>query len=173
MQCSCVQKGRIPFYSIGAVSDYTFAPYKVVWREVAQRLDAAVAEQAAVPGIGLRPTVPDHTLILIPCQEKTEAHFICATLNSSPSRFIVQNYIVLHPDPHILERVRIPRFDAKNAVHQRLAELSNQAHRSTATGDSTHLLELEQEIDEVVSKLWELTKEEITDIQSSLMEREQ
>ncbi|MBI2939992.1 MAG: N-6 DNA methylase, partial [Chloroflexi bacterium] len=161
-----------PFYSMFNISGYTFAPYKVVWREVAHRLDAAVAEQ----GIGAdgmpRCIVPDHTLILIPCQEQAEAHFVCATLNSAPSRFVVQNYIVLHPDPHIMQRVRIPRFDAGNPVHQQLAALSQEAHEATGRGDSARVAAIEAEIDELAARVWGLTREELKEIQESLAELE-
>jgi type I restriction-modification system DNA methylase subunit len=158
------------FYSIFAVGDYTFAPYKVVWREVASRLDAAVAQQYEVPGSGMKCSVPDHTIILIPCREAPEAHFVCATLNSTPSRFLVQNYIVLHPDPHILQRVRVPRFDAKNAVHAQLATLSQQAHAATAAGEADKVQQIEQEIDRQAARLWGLTDEELKEIQESLKE---
>jgi hypothetical protein len=36
---------------------------------------------------------------------------------------------------HILEHIRIPRFDPNNPVHLRLAELSEQAHEAAKVGD--------------------------------------
>ena len=55
--------GAIPFYSIGAVNDYTFASYKVVWREQASCLTAAVVSASES-----KATVPDHKLMLVACQ---------------------------------------------------------------------------------------------------------
>ncbi len=159
-----------PFYTMRNVAKYTFAPYKVVWREVAHQLDASVSEQAAVPSIGPRCVVPDHTLILIPCQEAAEAHFVCAALNSSPSRFVVQNYIVLHPDPHILQRVRVPRFNSSDPVHCQLAALSQQAHAAAAAGDTAAVQAIEAEIDRLAAQLWGLTEAELREIQESLAE---
>jgi hypothetical protein len=70
------------------------------------------------------PSVPqEHTLILIDCACKEQAHYLCAALNSSPARLGVQAYIVLHPDPHILEHIRIPRFDPKKRVHSSFSEV--------------------------------------------------
>ena len=161
---SALERGE-PFYFYGAVGTYTFAPWKVVWREVAHTLDAAVA-----PPFDDKPTVPDHTLILIDCASNEEAHYLCAALNSSPVRLGVQAYIVLHPDPHILEHIRIPRFDPNNPVHLRLAELSKQAHEAAKAGDETRLREIEAEIDRQAAKLWGLSDDELRDIQQSLAE---
>jgi hypothetical protein len=160
-----MMKAGKPFYSMSEIGDYTFAPWKVVWREVAHTLDAAVA-----PPFDDKPAVPDHTLILIDCACKEEAHYLCAALNSSPARLGVQAYIVLHPDPHILEHIRIPRFDPKNPVHLRLAELSMQAHEAARIGDEMRLREIEAEIDRWAAKLWNLTDDELRDIQQSLAE---
>lgn len=161
-----------PIYSIFNVGDYTFAPYKVVWREVSHQLDAAVAEQNTVIGSLSKCAVPDHTLIMIPCERLAEAHFICAILNSAPSRFVVRNYIVLHPDPHILERVCVPQFDGKDTTHRRLAKLSQQAHQATADGDTERVQEIETEIDEMAAQVWGLTDRELKEIQESLAELE-
>jgi hypothetical protein len=153
-----------PFYAM-MPRPGSFAPWKVVWREVAHTLDAAVA-----PPFDSKPTVPDHTLILIDCASNEEAHYLCAALNSSPVRLGVQAYIVLHPDPHILEHIRIPRFDPNNPVHLRLAELSMQAHEAAKIGDETRLREIEAEIDRWAAKLWGLSDDELLEIQQSLRE---
>ncbi len=159
---------KLPFYSMGAVGDYTFAPYKVVWREVSHKLDAAVAEYAAVPNETLRSAIPDHTLIYVPCQDVREAHFICAVLNSTPSRFVVQNCIVLHPDPHIMQKVRIPPFGANNAIHTQLANLSLLAHKAAANNDGDQVQNFESNIDRLAAQLWGLSIAELTEIQESL-----
>jgi hypothetical protein len=153
------------FYGLMDIDRYTFAPYKVVWREVSHTLDAAVAEQ-----IDNKSVVPDHTLILVACTTREEAHYLCAVLNSSPARFAVQNYIVLHPDPHVLERVGIPQFDFANAIHLRLAHLSKEAHELVAKEDFRCLENVEEEIDRWAARLWGLSERELRDIQRSLQE---
>ncbi len=153
-----------PFYAMMPMPG-SFAPWKVVWREVAHTLDAAVAS----PLEG-KPAVPAHTLVLIGCKSKEEAHYLCAALNSAPARLGVQAYIVLHPDPHILEHIRIPRYDPKDPVHRRLAELSVEAHRAAKAGDRKRLERIEAEIDRAAARLWGLTREELAEIQRSLAE---
>jgi hypothetical protein len=71
---------------------------------------------------------------------------------------------------NILEHIRIPRFDPKNPVHCRLAELSMQAHEAARIGDEMGLREIEAEIDLWAAKLWNLTDDELRDIQQSLAE---
>ncbi len=156
-----------PFYSMFDVGEYTFAPWKVVWREVACTLNAAVA-----PPFDDKPTVADHTLILVDCTTRKEAHYLCAVLNSSPARLVVQAYIVLHPDPHILQHIRIPRYDPSDPVHQRLAELSQGAHEAARAQDEKRLRQIEAEIDRQAAQLWGLTDSELHEIQQSLRELE-
>lgn len=154
-----------PFYTMRNVADYTFAPYKVVWREVANEVDAAVTEEQDG-----KASMPDHTLVLTQCIDKEEAHYVCSMLNSSVFRFASKSYIVLHPDPHILTNIRIPKFDPTDRVNKELADLSKQAHRITVEGDQGMVISIENHIDELAAELWGLTKQELKEIQQSLAE---
>ena len=162
-----LKKGA-PFYTMFAVGTYTFAPWKVVWRYVASDFIVAVAE----PHNG-RPVVPNEKLMLVSCGGDQEAHYLCATLNSSPIRLAVRGFFVeTQIAPHVIERLRIPRFDRKNPVHLRLAELSMQAHEAAKIGDEMRLREIEAEIDLLAAKLWNLSDDELREIQESLSELE-
>jgi SAM-dependent methyltransferase len=159
-------KDRLPFYIMFAIGTYTFAPWKVVWREQASTMTASVVG----PKDG-KPVVPDHKLMLVDCASEDEAHFVCASLNSSIGQMVAVSYAVeIQMNPHILEHIRIPRFDPKNPVHLRLAELSMQAHEAAKIGDEMRLREIEAEIDLWAAKLWNLTDDELRDIQQSLAE---
>jgi hypothetical protein len=153
-----------PFYTMFAVGDYTFAPYKVVWREVALAVDAAVTEK------GEKNLVPDHTLIMIECESREEANYVCALANSLVFRYASKNYITLHPDPHLLKNIRVPKFDPTNRTHLELSTLSEQAHHAAAEGDQETVSSIEKRIDELAAELWGLTKEELKEIQESLAE---
>jgi len=151
------------FYGLMDIDHYTFVPWKVVWREVANELDAAV-----VGSVRSLPVIPAHTIVLIPCTDGTEANYICALINSSPCRLAAQAYIVLHPDPHILDHIRIPRYDPNNPVHRELADLSRQAHVIVARGDTARLGQVEKKIDELAAHVWGLTESEMDAIRQSL-----
>lgn len=158
-----------PFWSMFNVSPFTFAPWKVVWREVAHELDAAVVARVVV-GHNKKPVVPDHTCILVECECEEEAHYVCAAVNSSPARLAIRNYIVLHPDPHVLSNIRVPQFSDGDRVHTRLAVLSQMAHKVANKGEVTEIKEIEDEIDNLAARLWGLDDEELAEIKRSLEE---
>ena len=153
-----------PFYSMYNVGLYTMSAHKVVWREVSTDLRAGVVTVEAAS----KPIIPDHTLIAISTDEAEEAHYICALLNSSPSNFIVQGYVAMHPSPHVLKSISIPKFDPSDRTHQELASLSRKAHEAKAVGGLSRLEKIEKSIDEVAATIWGLTPEELKDIQNSL-----
>ncbi len=154
-----------PFYSLFNIGDYTFSTDKVVWKEQGNRLTAAVASSDS------RPIVPDHKLMMVSAVDEQSAHYLCAALNSSPAQFIVLSYAVnIQMDTHVLENIRIPSFDQTNIVHRNLAQLSREAHESTASKDTKRLVEIESSIDDLVAQLWGLTAEELKEIKESLRE---
>jgi len=159
-------RSHAPFYSMFDVGDYTFAPYKVVWREQASALTVSVA--FSIEG---KPVVPDHKLMIIDCSTEKESHYLGAMLNSTPARFAAISYAVqIQFDTHLLRNIRIPKFDPGNKIHQELAGLSQNAHQAAATGDEKSLKELEQRIDQLAAQIWGLTAEELEEIKSSLEE---
>jgi len=153
-----------PFYSMYNVGPYTLANYKVVWREQASFLTAAVVGRQDG-----KPVIPDHKLMLTPCNSENEAHYLCACLSCSIALFTVKSYAIeTSISTHVLNYVAIPKFDPANDSHLKLASLSKRAHEATAASEWSKLEEIEQIIDEVAAKLWGLTPEELKDIQNSL-----
>lgn len=158
-----------PFYSMFDVGDYTFAAHKVVWGRIASRMEACVP-----PARGDKALVPQETISMIRCDTSHEAHYICAALNSSLFDLAVQSHSPRggksFGTPHILENVRVPRFDPQNQVHRYLADLSQQAHTATAENDMDLLRVIEAEIDRQAANLWGLSPAELKEIQESLAE---
>jgi len=99
-----------------------------------------------------------------------EAYYIAALLNSCPSTLLVQGYVSLHPSPHVLEHVAIPKFDPAKALHKRLSTLSGQAHKLAAEGKGgeAELRRVETEIDRLAAQLWGITEEELAEIRQAL-----
>ncbi|MCS6908534.1 MAG: hypothetical protein RML93_11730, partial [Anaerolineales bacterium] len=160
-----------PFYSMFDVGDYTFARWKVVWPNIASKLSAAVISESNGKVI-----VPQHIVTLVACESEGEAHYICALINSLCANFAARAYSQeggkSFGDPHILEHIRIPRYDSSNAVHRRLAQLSQAAHEACrgATDCAPLLREIEAEIDRQAAQLWGLSDGELREIQDSLAE---
>jgi hypothetical protein len=153
------------FYSMFAIAEYTFAPFKLVWAEQGAFGCAVVANS------GDKPFVPDHKIMMIPFDDENEAHYVCALANSSPFRLAVTAYSInIQQDPHLFQNVRIPSYDAATAAHKRLAQLSRRAHKVSGQGQLGELPEIEQEIDRQAAEVWRLTHAEVEDIKRGLEE---
>jgi hypothetical protein len=133
-------------------------------------LKAAVIGSVDDQHLGEKVVVPDHTVILIPSKTEIEAHYVCALLNSTPVQLAATAYIVLHPDPHVLTRIAIPKYDPKSDLHKELAAQSKAAHKAAAKGKADKVAEAEEEIDTLVKKIWKLDNDEMDDIKDSLRE---
>jgi len=152
------------FFSIYAVGSYTLAPYKVVWKEQSSELQCAVISSSNGKVI-----IPDHKLMLVAFENESEAHYVCAALNSTPARFVVISYSInTQLGPNLLENIKVPKYDAKNDLHQNLSRLSKNCHKKVTAGIS--VCDLEEQIDELAGELWELTNEELKEIKESLAE---
>lgn len=148
-----------PFWSMYNVGSYTLAPYKVVWKEVANDLVVAVV---ASDESG-RVVVPDHTVVLVPFTDVTEAYYVCSLLASSCAQAVVRFYITGHPSPHVMQHIRIPPFDSSNSIHTQLADLSRRAHEHPhETGP------LLADIDRLAAELWGLSERELRAVRQEL-----
>lgn len=153
-----------PFYSLYNVGPYTFAPFKVVWKEQSSQFGCAV-----VSSVNGKVVVPDHKLMLVPFKIEDEAHYVCALLASTVSRFLVQAYTIsTQQSTHILDNIKIPKYEPKNELHQELSRFSKQCHEKVAAGIGVS--DLEDQIYELAADLWGLSKEELKDIKDSLEE---
>ncbi|MEM4593104.1 MAG: N-6 DNA methylase, partial [Sulfolobales archaeon] len=166
------------FYIVDNIGSYTFAPYKVVWKEVSARMGAggfhvAVAGPVGDRYLGNKVLIPDHTIVLVPMNSEEEAHYLAAVLNSSIIAF-VGTYMPVKG----LENLRIPKFDPNNPIHRELAELSRRAHElakciyaaskpdycSEIRNPSAELERVEEEIDRLVARLYGIPEEALEDI---------
>jgi methylase of polypeptide subunit release factors len=143
------------FYSMFNVGEYTFSPYKVLWREQATSFTAAAI------GLKEKSVLPDHKLMLVPLSSQEEASFLLSVLCSSPVRLAVEAYaLATSTNTHVLNIIKISKFDDKNKIMQRLAiEATKMIQSSTYDEDL---------IDELVSSLWGITADELKEIRWNL-----
>jgi len=156
-----------PFYFLGNVGEYTFAPYKLAWREISDGVQATVLEPSD-DGLGeQKPIVNTHKVMFIPFSTRKAAHFACAIMNSSFTELAIKGYTsaLTGLSPHILETINIPEYKESNDLHERLANLSIEAHQ-----DERDVGTIEKEIDEKVANLYDTSEEGLEDIQQSLEE---
>jgi hypothetical protein len=108
---------------------------------------------------------------MVGCDTAEQAHFLCAVLNSSPARLLVESYSIdTQFSTHIFNLLAIPAFLANNKTHSRLSILSREAHRAAGAADSGKLKSLEGEIDDLVVGFWGLTESDLQEIRYALEE---
>ena len=153
-----------PFYAMYNVGPHTMADWKVLWPEVGNTVRASACGSQTVEKE--KPSLPDHSIVAVSCDGESEAHFVAGMLNSSPARAAAAAYIVLHPSPHIMKNIAVPRFRKTDDVHARLADLSLQCHEAASGGEETAAPETG--IDELAAGIWGVSKAELKAIQKTL-----
>ena len=142
--------GSGDWHGLYSVLTATFSPYKVVWREMASGsgVIAAAVGSSQLPNGELKVILPDHKLTIIPCETETEADFVAGFLNAEVTNLIVRSYAVATGiSTHILDRVAVPRFSAKNALHRELAGLAQTARTGNTTpADQQRMSEITAEL---------------------------
>jgi type II restriction/modification system DNA methylase subunit YeeA len=163
-----------PFYAVYDIGTYTFAPYKVVWKEVSARMTVggfhvAVIEPLQDKYLGEKTVVPDHTVVLIPVGDRDEAYYLAGILNSTIITFALQYAVV-----ESISSLNIPKFNPNNALHRRVAELSRRAHElarcvhasskpsyCAGVDAEDELRKVEDEIDKAVAELYGISESEL------------
>ncbi len=124
------QKGR-PFWSLWNVGEYTFSPYKVVWREMAgQNFCAAYVSESTDPVLGTKLVVPDHKLYFVPVDNEMEAAYLTGLLNAPSVTQAITSYSPsLSLGTNVVEHLDIPKYDPYDLDHFMLAVRSRNITR--------------------------------------------
>ncbi len=144
------------FYAMFGVGDYTLSKYKVVWKQMSNDIYGAVISQIKTP-IGYKTIIPLHTTAFIATDNEPEAHYLCAIINSNSVRDFIKSFSSAgrgFGTPSVMEHVGIPKFDPKNPLHQKLAEISKKCHQLKLEGREKEIEKLEKENDQLVKKLF-------------------
>jgi len=152
------EQAKAPFYSQFNISEETFAKYKIVWKRMTNDIIATVISQLKTP-FGYKTIIPLETTAFIPTDNESEAHYLCAIINSTPVREFIKSFSSAgrgFGTPSVMEHVGIPKFDPKNPLHQKLAEISKQCHQLKVEGKDSEIAKLEQENDNLVKQLFQI-----------------
>jgi len=164
--------GRAPFYTMYDIGEYTYAPYKVVWNQMGEELDACVVHKVEDKFLGAKLVLPEHVLGFITADNEDEAHFVCAVLNSSIADLILRSIAggtKSFGTPKMIEDViRIPKYDKSSKAHRILVALSKRAHQLASENNASELSKTEEEVDETIARLYGLTDEELKEIKNCL-----
>lgn len=152
---------RTAFYAMLGYGPYIMARYKVTWKRMASDLVAAVISHHKTQ-YGYKTTIPIGTTSFFATDDDTEAHYLCAIINSMLVREFIKSYSSAgrgFGTPSVMNHVGIPKFDPKNKLHQKLAELSKTLHDLKSKNKLDEVPPLEREVDRLVYKLFGITKE--------------
>lgn len=153
-----INNNQAEFYALARVGDYCFAENYVVYRDNSKWCASVVTTINTPWGEKKRPIFQNHAPII--CQDSDgryisndEAHYICAILNTP----IATKYIIKSSDSRsypIRPRIKIPKFDCKNLLHQNMVNLSKQAHNEY--NNKERMVEIDRELDLTYMKICEL-----------------
>lgn len=173
---------RNPFYTLYDIGKYTFSPYKVVWKYISGKISGkgqfsvAVMEPVRNEKLGKKSVIPDHRIMTIPIENKEEAHYLAAVLNSSIMRLIVMSYTIETAiSAHVMKNIQIAKFSSKDPLHLRLTELSIEAHEAMKKyredKNNKHKKEVAKiglEIDNIVGSLYGINDSEMVEVKKML-----
>ena len=151
------------FYSMFGVGEYTVAAHKVVWGRIGSSIHAD-----AIGSKDGKPIIPQETHSLIAVESKEEALYVAAVMNSLPFNFATVSYSQAggksFGSPHILENVKVPKFDAHAKHCRELARLAAVAKKAASSGDGARLSAARADIDATSLQVWGLTEGDLNEI---------
>ena len=118
------QQGK-PFWSIWSTGDYTFAPYKVVWKEMSgSGFVAAYVGSSDFCGEN-KIVIPDHKVYFVPTQSEDEAAYLTAFLNSHMVADAINAYSsALSLGTSVTDYLNIPQFDEGNETMVMMSQMA-------------------------------------------------
>lgn len=150
------EEANAPFYSQFNISKETFALYKVIWKAMSNDIIASVISQVRTT-LGYKAAIPLHTTSFFSSNNESEAHYLCAIINSNPVREFIKSFSSAgrgFGTPSVMEHVGIPKFDPGNKIHKKLSEISIKCHKLKLLNKEKEIEELEKENDILVKKLF-------------------
>lgn len=120
---------RQAFHAVLRVGEYTFAPWKVVWKYIATQFVCAVVSTVDDPFLGKKLLLPNEKVMYVAAGSGEEAYYLCGVLSSTPVSRCVQGY--MRPtsiSAHVLEKLRIPPYDGENPLHREISQLCREGH---------------------------------------------
>ncbi len=149
---------RTEFYAMFGIGSYTFARYRVAWKRMANRMAATVLTTWKTP-FGNKTVVATDTTSLFTAKNADEAHYLCAVLNSKTVDDFIRSFSSGGRGfgaPSVVKDLAIPPFDEGQPTHQRLAELSREAHE--AVDRNRDIADIEARLNDAAEELWNMKR---------------
>lgn len=152
-----------PFYSIYGLGNWD-SKYKVVWNSMGFYPNFVVVSSVNDVFLGKKLVLPEHVNMFIPTNNRDEAHYICAVLNS----FLVKEGLRILSSKSksglsasIINKIRLDLFNPDNEKQKKLAELSKKAHQFAERNEKDNLGRIENNIDFLVHEIYKQKRKKL------------
>lgn len=157
---SRIQNGKFynpdtqPYYRLDNVGEYTYSPYKVLWKEQTGSMSAVAVSSyyESVPGADLelfgsdKPIVVDSKVLMLAVYDELEAYYVSGILNSPNIRDVIDGYAIsTNRGTDVLKYLAIPEYQAENQLHSDIARISKEIHAEMKKKPRNNTLILEHE----------------------------
>ena len=153
-----------PFYRLDNVGTYTYAPYKVLWKEQTGSMAAVVVGKyfESIPNANKdlfsenKEIVVDSKVLMLDVYEENEAYYVCGIINAPNVIKVIDGYAIsTNRGVDVLKYLAIPKFDSKNEIHMNISMISKQIHETMKKNDIRQVTLLEKKLDALVYLLFE------------------
>lgn len=150
-----------PFYRLDNVGEYTYSPYKVLWKEQTGSMSAVVVCSyfRSIPNYDStifsedKVIVVDSKVLMLSLDDEMEAYYVCGIINSPNIINVVDGYAIsTNRGVDVLKNVAIPKFNNEDELHITIANISKQIHEESKEGKS--ISSLEASLEELVHILF-------------------
>lgn len=166
---SRIQNGKFfnantqPYYRLDNVGEYTYTPYKVLWKEQTGTMSAVVVGSylQSIPNADKelfsedKTIVVDSKVLMLGLDNADEAYYVCGIINSKDIVEVIDGYAIsTNRGVDVLKYLAIPKFEPANSIHQSISTLSKQIHSKFKIQDLDNVLELEERLNVAVRALF-------------------
>ncbi|SEG36565.1 N-6 DNA Methylase [Eubacterium ruminantium] len=153
-----------PFYRLDNVGTYTYAPYKVLWKEQTGSMSAVVVGTylESIPNADKdlfsedKEIVVDSKVLMLDVYDENEAFYVCGIINAPEIIKVVDGYAIsTNRGVDVLKYIAIPKFDPDNKTHMNIAIISKQIHEAVKEKNINKVKLLEEKLDIMVHVLFE------------------
>ena len=142
------------FYAIQRVGAYTFSPFKVAWRYIADDFIVAIVG----PDEQGRPRLVNDKVMFVAVQTWDEAAYLAGVLTSDPLRWMVTAFATgTQISVEAIRPLRVGRFNADDPRHRAIATACSDGHAAVRAGNYAGAQQCLVAINENVASLFGLS----------------
>lgn len=152
-----------PYYRLDNVGEYTYAPYKVLWKEQTGSMSAVVVGSyfESVPNADRnlfhkdKTIVVDSKVLMLGLDDFDEANYVCGILNSKDVVDVIDGYAIsTNRGVDVLKYLAIPKYNPSNDNHKSISKFSKNIHTQMRKPTPGEIEQLEKELNVEVRKLF-------------------